>query len=910
MPKQYFFSINLLIKDNSPIDETVSSIISDEKFFLENIQLILIDSVCSDESIAKCSDYNEKFPENIYFVDTSGKKNVSSYNDAYPLCTGKYISFIDNYSKYSKKALPVLKEILTGNDIDIDITAIKPFSNTVPYINGIPSGMVSLKDTPDKFIFMLGCYFFSKNTIDGLSFDTKLRFHAEDKFIIQALMQTYSFLFTENCSYTSFMPNEHSFIKFSPQYIKSFYTNAVNDFIIPMLEANKNSSFVKSAMLYLINTKFSLNQNDRYKYTLNEDHLKDFFNSVKKALSYIEDGIILNKYLCSASRLENEFPFSLIRLKHDDQNLLPDIDIVLFRDTVEKIYLSNYNTPVLHTLNGEFTLSINNAFISSSKDIALEVNAMNFDGKNVCVEGVLQNCSYIDGFSLYTLINQDKSDVYLSEIYTTTSYFDIPFFKKHSLKFNIPVSDGKQIDNACIIMKYEHLTFRLDMKFEGIFARLSSQIESSFWCFSDKVLTYDRKTKSIIIRRATDSLMTFYEGKFFTECSKYLSLSENVRYRQIRKNVRHTLKDKSLKSIIFYDDFGINSNGNLLFRYFSKSRKNHAFIPFFIAYKNSPEYNFLVNSGYQNIIEKGSKKAVSTILSADIIFASDCNVYTSLGFDENDTIFMRDMFNAKIFSVKNFFITGNSSQFDNRLKDNISKYFCASDFEKNNLLKEEYNYTSKNIFVTGYPILDPTFDKKENLILISPGNRKQFLAYSNSDYSEFSESKFFKVYNAILTDETLLTSLKENNFKIAVLMPPSIEKYLYSFFSDENITFYSYSEKNIALLTGKASVIITDYSELLYKMAYLDKPVIYYIPKNLPVQSEYRINNLTENSLGEVISDHDKLIKYLTENIPEHFPQPEKYHQRCQKFFTYHDTKNCRRIFESVINSEISSTQQ
>ena len=128
--------------------------------------------------------------------------------------------------------------------------------------------------------------------------------------------------------------------------------------------------------------------------------------------------------------------------------------------------------------------------------------------------------------------------------------------------------------------------------------------------------------------------------------------------------------------------------------------------------------------------------------------------------------------------------------------------------------------------MTGYPILDPTFDKKENLILISPGNRKQFLAYSHSDHSEFADSKFFKVYNAVLTDETLLNSLKENDFKIAVLMPPSIEKYMYTFFSDENIAFYSYSEKNIALLTGKAAVIITDYSELLYKMAYLDKPVI------------------------------------------------------------------------------------
>ena len=360
MPKQYFFSINLLIKDKSNIDDTVASVISDEKFFLENVQLIFIDSVCSEESIQSCSQYIEQFPENIIFVDTSGKNSPASYNDAYSLCSGKYISFIDNHSLYSPKALPTLMEILSGNDIDIDIAAISPFSADVPYINSIPAGMVSLKDTPDKFILMLGCYFFEKNIINNLTFDTKLRFHSQDKFIIQALLQTYSFLFTENCSYTSFLPDEHSFIRFSPQYSKSFYTNSINGFIIPMLEENKNSAFVKSAMLYLINIKFALNRNDRYKYILNSDHAKDFFSAVKKALSYIDDGIILNKYRCRTALLDSEFPFSLLRIKYDNKKMLPDVDIVLFRDAVEKIYLSNYHSPVLHKLNGEFILSVNN----------------------------------------------------------------------------------------------------------------------------------------------------------------------------------------------------------------------------------------------------------------------------------------------------------------------------------------------------------------------------------------------------------------------------------------------------------------------------------------------------------------------------------------------------------------------
>ena len=908
MPKQYFFSINLLIKDNYHIDETVASIISDEKFFLENVQLILIDSVCSETSISICSGYSEKFPDNIFFIDTSGKKTASSYNDAYPVCTGKYISFIDNYGEYSKKALSVLYNILSDSetDIDIDIVLIKHFSNSKPYVNDLVSGMVSLKDTPDNFVLMLGGYFFSKSICDNIEFDTKLKFHSEDKFIIQSLIQTYSFLFTENCSYTSFCSDEHDMIQYQPQYSRYFYTASVNDLIIPMLKKFPDSVFVKSAMIYLIDIKFSLNQDDNFKNILSENSVRDFFSSVRQALKHIDDCIILNPRLCLLAGLDIEFPFSLIKLKYDDFDMIPDTDLVLFKDTIEKKYFSSYNTINKYTLSGELVFSINQAYINSSKNISAEISAINYKDNCLYIDAFLQNASYLEkDFSVYALVNQTKTEIQPSEIYNKKTFFDTEFIRKFSFKFSVPVSSGKQIDTVCIILTCQHFSVRIGMRFSNVFSRLSD-VKNSFWRFSDRVLSYDEKTKSLVIRRSTESLITMNESRFISEAGKILSFTETLHYRQLRKNIRHILKEKNNKKyFVFYDDFGINSNGNLLFRYFSKSNKDKKFIPFFIADKNSAEYSFLIESGYENILETSSKKAKSVILSADIIFASDCNVYYSLGFSKNDIIFLRDYFNAKIFSVKNSFMTSNTPQFDNRLKDNISKYFCASEIEKQNLLQKQYGYSDDMIKITGYPILDSTFNEKEKLILLTPGNRKSFSAFNNSNFNIFSESKFFKIYNSILTDPKLNDSLSENKFKFAVLMPPTIEKYMHFFTSNDNISFYSYSEKNIALLIGKAAVIVTDYSELMYKMAYLNKPIIYYLPKNLPVQSEAEIYDLQNNSLGEIFTEHDNLIDYLVKNIPLNFPQTEDNKQRCENFFIHKDNKNCRRIFEYIEKTEL-----
>ena len=51
MPKSFFYSINLLIKSDSHLQKAIASVIADESYFLENVQLILIDTVCSEQSI-------------------------------------------------------------------------------------------------------------------------------------------------------------------------------------------------------------------------------------------------------------------------------------------------------------------------------------------------------------------------------------------------------------------------------------------------------------------------------------------------------------------------------------------------------------------------------------------------------------------------------------------------------------------------------------------------------------------------------------------------------------------------------------------------------------------------------------------------------------------------------------------
>ena len=262
MPKNFFFSINLLIKSDSHLEKAIASVVADESFFTENVQLILIDSLCSELSLHVCHEYSKKYPENVYFVDASDKSEFACYNDAKPLCTGKYIAYIDNYSEYSKKTLNGLMKTLAS--CKIPLLCIQPLvassgKEPVEYVSDITTGIVKLRETPERFILMLGCYFFNRRITDKLIFDEQLRFHSDIKYITEALLITYSYVFTNAHTYTTTLPSEHDPFHYTPQYSRNFYSPIIDQLIIPMLISSPGSALAQCIMLYLIEMRFFLN---------------------------------------------------------------------------------------------------------------------------------------------------------------------------------------------------------------------------------------------------------------------------------------------------------------------------------------------------------------------------------------------------------------------------------------------------------------------------------------------------------------------------------------------------------------------------------------------------------------------------------------------------------------------------
>ncbi len=914
MPKKCFFTVNLLIKSDSNIKSAVDSVICDEKFFIENIQLILIDSVGTELSTQICSEYTDKYPENIYFVDAVGQNTAKSYNDAASLAFGTYVSYIDNYGKYSENVFRSAVNILKS--AKIPVLCCMPMYSTPGepdrrYTDDAENGIISIHDTPDRFILMLGCYFFKNTVVQNITFDKKLLFNYDTKFITDVLMKTGSYVFSDSFSYTLSSPTVLDPMRYEPKYSPEFYNENIKEFIIPMLKSYPGSSFIMSVMMYLIYVKLALNADDNYSGIPVADKVSGFLDSCADALKYIDDTVILNKTFCRRCGLDDELPFRLLRMKYKNAMLRPAIELVMPKSKETHKYYAAPNRIEEVNLSGEFAAHIKNVLIMRSREITAVISAINHDSEGVYIDAYLHGCSCLDenDYSVYVSINDKRTPVIKSEVYSLKKFFSRSFLKRSTFRFFIPLGSGKKMNTAALYFRYGRLAFRMNISFSGLYSKLSDEIENSYAVINKRILSYDKKSKTIVLRRATESYIAVSERRFLSEIGKKRGMSKRLSYKRIRSLARSVIQEKQNKKIlIFYDDRGINFNGNLLFRYFYKNRNND-FEPYICVEHDSPQKNFLIDAGYGNILDIGSQRQKATVLAADYLYAVDCDPYEYLSFNHDDMIYLRDMINAKTISVKNFFLTYQSALYDNRLRDNTHIVFCTSKTEKQNLLAPVYDYDESMIHITGSPLLDAAADKSGKLILIAPEERRRFSVYENSNYFKFSESIFFNEYNDLISDIGLLSECRKNGWKIALLLPPLLSKYYKMFNSDDIVHICPYTEHDEYSLLSEAAVLVTDHSELQFRFAYLGKSVVYYFPPGLPADTERIGEKLSENGFGDMISGKADLIGYLKNGMSDGFRLTEKYSRRRKEFFGVFDGKNSKRIFDEsmklIFNREV-----
>ena len=393
MAKDYKFSISVYIDNEELLPATIASITADKEFFRNSIQIVLIDSLVTKESTELCLKYTDDYPENIYFVDCQGENMAECFSDARVICTGAYVSFIRAGDEYSYEALKKLSEepaFTKAPAICIAAETSKRRNGSVPYNFGAKDGTIKLKTNPDKVSLILGAYFFRNDTIANVRFKKSLSSDFTMAFILDYFYHIGSYVYTSKFKFISPYPAENDIKNLKEQYNKSYFTDSIIRFAIPMLETKGNSAVIMNMVMYLIYIKLACGLGERYMFTMGPNGVNDFFNLISDAMQNIDDAVILNRNIARRALFPSTLTFKMLRLKYHNKALKPDIDFFPIGNSSQFEFRDASLRPRKMKTSGGFIATLGGALISSSEHIDVKIMSLKAEGSNLYIVAALQ----------------------------------------------------------------------------------------------------------------------------------------------------------------------------------------------------------------------------------------------------------------------------------------------------------------------------------------------------------------------------------------------------------------------------------------------------------------------------------------------------------------------------------------
>lgn len=850
------------------VGEAVDSVIN-QNFDFKNVEIILVDDGSVDNTAEICSEYVEKYPNNIkYFYKENGGQ-ASARNLGIKFALGKYVNFLDADDKLMENTLSNVFDFFEKNYSKIDLVAVPMYfferqtGNHPLNYKFNETKVVNLEVQWNYPQLATNSAFFKREVFDKFQFDTTL-ISSEDAIMVNKLLlekNAYGVVSEGGLCYRKRF-DETSTIDTS-KLDKRFYLGRLDDFFKELVGYSVNNvghvpKFIQYAIIYDI--KWMLMSEERFD-VLTDEELNNFDDGVNYVLNHVDDEIIechlkkdpwkIKKYI-----YELKYGKSEIVLKDDDV-VLEVKDIVLDELSIHRFYLDIIEIKNNHLFISGFLKSF---FHNKDVDIILIIN--NYKNEK----------TYLS--KTFNYFNRKESDIFESYI---NFDFDVPLNVNEEYVASIHVK-SKKFDSC----------FELPISFLN-YARLSEVSNYAVW---------------------DDYMIHFKNNKFYISKYSYLKMFKweirilLVILKHIPYNWASTLFVRFIYLILFpfYKDKKIwmfmdrresaDDNAEHLYKYCVEIDDDVD--KYFTLSKDSKDFKRL-SSSLDNVIPFYSIKQRLLYLFSEKIISSHPDEFILNPFWGKNSKLYSGLINSKKIFLQHGITKDNVSLWLRKYDKNLDMLVTVSEREAQSFLDYEYNYDEKIIKVLGFPRFDNLSDDSDKRqILIMPTWRR---GIDHLKDEQIVKLLYFRKMNSLFNNERLIKIAKEHDYDIIIKPHPKIMDILGLF--DTNEYVYVDGTSSYQELFNNSSILITDYSSVAFDFAYIKKPVIYY-----QYADDYHFHetffDYETMGFGEVISDENELIDLVEEYIINDCEMKDNYKDRVDSFYKFKDKNNCKRVYEEI----------
>lgn len=881
MIQRPFFSIVMACYQvEDYLNEAVKSIESQSLPLREYVQLILVDDGSTDQTGKIADAWAEKYPENITVVHQPNGGVAAARNAGLKLIRGQYINFLDADDMFSLDTLEHVYDFIistenTGENVDVYAIPLFFFEaqegpHVLNYRFDKGNRIIDLDAEINAAHLFTNASFIRSEAIGDQRFDTRLQISEDACFLQPILMKKRKLgvISKAKYMYRRRMGENVSAIQGSTLK-RSWYLETPKVFYLELAERAKSEygeipRFIQFTWMYDMQWRFRMRHVP--KGVLTEEEQQLYWNILMQTLHLIDPDIIIKQR--HLTYLQKEY---LYRLRIESET--PE---------KRKRYWNRWQNILLTA-----TTAIKQEFVSS-RDQCVEIECSYFEPVDV---------NESDPALSLCLVN-DKKKRYLPTFVERKNFdycIDRPFVKRKGLVFQIPLEDFN-CEKGKLVYELTRNNKRVKYIVQNqTFSPYNFAFKQLYVCM-DKILLKATHVgflweKSTRFKAIKQEFMLY--GEFL-----HLGFKAGIRPVSMRIAV-HAVKLLHRKPIWLVSDREdcAGDNGEAMFLYLNKHRKNIA--SYFVLSPSSADYQRLKKIGkvipYQSYRHKL------------LLLASDCNlISTGTRASENPYAngyapYADMMAKIKYVFLQHGVLRNDLSAWGNRYIKNFSGFITSASKEKASIVNGDYFYREDQVWDTGLARFDRLYHDEQHMVTIMPTWRK----YLAERPECFEESRYFQAWMAVLKDKRLHEALSRCGYTLQLVMHPNMREF-YGHFDglphvkivDENAIYRD--------IVAQTNLLITDFSSIIFDVAYLMKPIISY---QFDSEEFFSGEHTTKpgyfdeqlDGLGPVFTEHEALIAGIVSCLARDCKLEEKYARRIKRFFSHIDQKNCERIYQNVM---------
>jgi hypothetical protein len=356
-------------------------------------------------------------------------------------------------------------------------------------------------------------------------------------------------------------------------------------------------------------------------------------------------------------------------------------------------------------------------------------------------------------------------------------------------------------------------------------------------------------------------------------------------------------------------DFKADDNAEHLYRWLMRERPERNI--FFALDKKSPDWARLQQEGFR-LVNLQSLWYFFAWVHAAWLISSNVTDYITRGKWRRK---YADMVRSQVCFLQHGII-GNYS-FELNLRD--PDMFVTSTPREYRSIAEDphyaYKFGPREVQLTGLPRHDALLRKARaatnpGTVLIMPTWRKNLtkgLLPNTGRYPyapEFSQSAFFRNWQAVLQSETLLAAARERGYTVVFFPHPYIRQQLGDF-NLAGLTVPADAGGSVQDILAETALLITDYSSIAMEAALIRRCVLYF-------QSDRETFFTRDHSLahgyfdydrdgfGDVVRTVDAVCAKAAALMREGCRMGDEYKRRADSFFAFNDQDNCQRVYDAL----------